>query len=149
MQVDTFGAYVRAELDHWGREFALHRDCEYLGHASKNMLQVLIEHRGEMPPPNVGYKPLETDIRAQRIEDIVAGIARTHLAMACCLRAYHCGSGRRKVERAETANLLLANAGLPAIRARVYMDLAHRGGERIRGVLEGMARPLDRCVPTR
>ena len=136
MQIDTFGAYVRAELDHWGREFALHRDCEYLGHASKNMLQILIDHRGEMPSPNVGYKPLETDMRAQRIEDIVADIARTHLAMACCLRAYHCGAGRRKVERAETANLLLANAGLPAIRARVYMDLAHRGEERVRGVLE-------------
>ena len=134
--IDTFGAYVRAELDHWGREFALHRDCEYLGHASKNMLQILIDHRGEMPPPNVGYKPLETDMRAQRIEDIVADIARTHLAMACCLRAYHCGAGRRKVERAETANLLLANAGLPAIRSRVYMDLAIRGGERVRGVLE-------------
>ena len=136
MQIDTFGAYVRAELDHWGREFALARDCEYLGHASKNMLQILIDHRGEMPPPNVGYKPLETDMRAQRIEDIVADIARTHLAMACCLRAYHCGAGRRKVERAETANLLLANAGLPAVRARVYMDLAIRGGERVRGVLE-------------
>lgn len=136
MQIDTFGAYVRAELDHWGREFALHRDCEYLGHASKNMLQILIDHRGEMPPPNVGYKPLETDMRAQRIEDIVADIARTHLAMACCLRAYHCGAGRRKVERAETANLLLANARLPAVRARVYMDLAIRGGERVRGVLE-------------
>ena len=139
-QVDTFGEYVERRLRGWGDEFAFHRDFEWLGHASKNMLQVLIDHRGEMPPPNVGYKPLETDIRAQRIEDIVADIARTHLAMACCLRAYHCGAGRRKVERAETANLLLANAGLPAVRARVYMDLAIRGGERVRGVLEGMAR---------
>ncbi len=48
--VDTFGVYVRAELEHWGEEFALHRDCAYLGHVSKNMLQVLIDHRGEMPP---------------------------------------------------------------------------------------------------
>lgn len=46
MQVDTFGAYVRAEWGHWGREFALHRDCDYLGHHSKNVLQILIEHRG-------------------------------------------------------------------------------------------------------
>ena len=42
MQVDTFGAYVRAELEHWGREFALHRDVDYLGHHSKNVLQVLM-----------------------------------------------------------------------------------------------------------
>ncbi len=33
-QVDTFGPYVERRLDSWGREFALHRDCEYLGHAS-------------------------------------------------------------------------------------------------------------------
>lgn len=140
MQIDTFGAYVRAELDHWGREFALHRDCEYLGHASKNMLQVLIDHRGEMPPPNVGYKPLETDRRAQLIEDIVADIARVHLAMAICLRAYYCGMGRKRVERWETANLLLANAGQPCIRATAYMDLAKRGEERVYGVLTGIAR---------
>ncbi len=27
-EVDLFGVYVRRELDHWGREFALHRDCD-------------------------------------------------------------------------------------------------------------------------
>lgn len=139
-QVDTFGAYVRAELDHWGREFALHRDVDYLGHFSRNMLQVLIDHKGEMPPPNVGYKPLETDARAQRIEDIVADIARSQQAMAICLRAYYCGTGRRRVERWETANLLLANAGLKTIRTTAYMDLAQRGEDRIYGVLCGMAR---------
>lgn len=137
---DLFGAYVRSELEHWGREFALHRDCEYLGHVSRNMLQVLIEHRGEMPPPNTGYKPLETDARAQLIEDIVADIARSHLAMAICLRAYYCGRGRKRVERWETANLLLANAGLPVVRTTAYMDLAQRGEDRVYGVLVGMAR---------
>lgn len=137
--VDTFGVYVRAELEHWGEEFALHRDCEYLGHVSKNMLQVLIDHRGEMPPPNVGYKPLETDRRAQLIEDIVADIARGHAAMAICLRAYYCGRGRKRVERWETANLLLANAGLPCIRATAYMDLAKRGEDRVYGALVDLA----------
>lgn len=138
--VDLFGAYVRGELEHWGVEFALHRDCEYLGHQSKNMLQLLIEHRGEMPPPNTGYKPLETDARAQLIEDVVADIARSHLAMAICLRAYYCGRGRKRVERWETANLLLANAGLPVVRTTAYMDLAQRGEDRVYGVLVGMAR---------
>ncbi len=139
-QIDTFGAYTRAELEHWGREFALWRDCEYLGHHSKNMIHVLIEHRGEMPPTNVGYKPLETDLRAQRIEDIVADISRSHKSMAICLRAYYCGSGRRKVERFETALMLLCNAGCPPIKVGAYMDLVRRGEERIRGNLEGIAR---------
>lgn len=137
---DLFGAYVRGELEHWGREFALHRDCEYLGHVSRNMLQVLIDHRGEMPPPNTGFKPLETDARAQLIEDIVTDIARAHRAMAICLRAYYCGRGRKRVERWETANLLLANAGLPVVRTTAYMDLAQRGEDRVYGVLVGMAR---------
>src|SRR3546814_19499431 len=57
-QVDTFGVYVRDRLDEWGREFSLSRDCEYLGYQSKNMLQVLIEHKGEMPGKTQGYKPL-------------------------------------------------------------------------------------------
>ncbi len=138
MQIDTFGAYVRGELDHWGREFALHRDFDYLGHHSKNMLQVLIEHRGEMPPPNVGYKPLETDARAQMIEDIVTRISRTDKQMACSLRGYYCGRDRRKVERYETAVLLMTNAGTPAVRVSAYLDLVRRGTERVRGVIEGI-----------
>lgn len=139
-QVDTFGLYVRAELEHWGREFALHRDYDYLGHVSKNMLQILIEHRGEMPPPNVGYKPLEIDLRAQRIEDIVAEIARSNLPMACVLRAYYCGMGRRKVERYETAQMLLANSGERCMHVKAYLELAKRGEDRVYGVLAGMAR---------
>ncbi|XQA74617.1 hypothetical protein ACM9XA_03510 [Xanthomonas sacchari] len=139
-QVDTFGLYVRAELEHWGREFALHRDYDYLGHVSKNMLQILIEHRGEMPPPNVGYKPLEIDLRAKRIEDIVADIARSNLPMACVLRAYYCGMGRRKVERYETAQMLLANAGESCMHVKAYLELAKRGEDRVYGVLAGMAR---------
>jgi hypothetical protein len=138
-QIDTFGAYVRAELEHWGREFALHRDCEYLGHQSKNMLQVLIEHRGEMPPPNVGYKPLETDARAQAIEDIVLSIARLSPGHACALRAYYCGRGRRKIERWNTCNELLRKTGLPSVSVRQYMALAEAGLTWVRGHVEGLA----------
>lgn len=138
MQIDTFGAYVRAELEHWGREFALHRDCDYLGHHSKNLLAVLIEHEGEMPPPNVGYKPLETDARAQLVEDVVYRISRTDSQMACSLRGYYCGLGRRKVERYETALILMTNAGAPAVRVSAYLDLVRRGTERVRGVIEGI-----------
>jgi len=102
MQTDYFGAYVRGELEHWGREFALHRNCEYLGHQSKNLLAVLMEHH-EMPGRAQGYKPMETDSRAQLIEDIVADIARTDISLACVLRGYYCGSGRRKEEQWEQA----------------------------------------------
>lgn len=139
MQVDTFGAYVRAELEHWGREFALHRDVDYLGHHSKNVLQVLIEHKGDMPGRAQGYKPLELDSRAQMIEDIVACISRDNVAMACALRAYYCGQGRKKVERFETAIMLMANCELRAVSSRQYLSLVELGFQRVRGWLEGSA----------
>ena len=138
MQVDTFGVYVRAELEHWGREFALDRDCDYLGHHSKNVLQVLIEHKGDMPGRAQGYKPMESDSRAQLIEDIVACISRDNVAMACCLRAYYCARGRKKVERHETAILLLSNCGHPPVSVRHYLAQVELGFQRVRGTLEGL-----------
>lgn len=137
MQVDTFGAYVLAGLEHWGKEYALHRDCDYLGHHSKNVLQVLIEHKGDMPGRTQGYKPLESDGRAQMIEDIVSSIARDHAVMACCLRAYHCGLGRRKVERYEMANILVARCSYGNVSVRHYLSMVELGFQRIRGRLEG------------
>jgi hypothetical protein len=147
-QIDSFGEYVRQRLDEWGREFALHRDCDYLGHQSKNMLQVLIEHKGEMPGKAQGYKPLEVDLAAQQIEDIVADIARDEPRLACVLRAYFCGRGRRKVERRETALLLIANVERdvpthlrrPLPNERRYMDMVSDGIRTVRGALLGIAR---------
>jgi hypothetical protein len=139
MQVDTFGAYVRAELEHWGREYALHRDCDYLGHQSKNVLQVLIEHKGDMPSRAQGYKPLESDSRAQIIEDAVASIAGDNVPMACALRAYHCGTGRRKIERFESAILLMAKCGQRPVSTRQYLSLVELGFQRVRGRLEGLS----------
>lgn len=139
MQADLFGAYVRAELEHWGREFALHRDCEYLGHQSKNVLAVLMEHEGEMPERTQGFKPLETDPRAQVIEDIVACISRDNIAMACSLRAYYCGQGRKKMERFETAIRLMATCDQRAVSNRQYLSLVELGFQRVRGRLEGAA----------
>lgn len=145
-EIDSFGEYVRHRLDEWGREFALHRDCDYLGHQSKNMLQVLIEHKGEMPGKAQGYKPLEVNLAAQQIEDIVADIARDEPRLACVLRAYYCGSGRRKVERYETALLLIANVerehkANPAMpNNRRYLAMVADGTRTVRGALLGMAR---------
>jgi hypothetical protein len=142
-QIDTFGEYVKDRLEDWGSEFALHRDFEYLGHQSVNMLQVLIDHKGEMPPRPTGYKPLEVSLPALQIERIITDIARDQLRMACALRAYYCGSGRRKVERYETALLLIAHTStgqavkLPNLRQ--YMAMVEDGRTMIRGALIGIA----------
>lgn len=141
-QVDSFGVYVRARLEGWGREFALHRDCEYLGHRSKDMLQVLIEHRGELPPKVVGFKPLETDPLAQQIEDIVRDIARHNVERACVLRGYYCGAGRKAVERLEvTQNMIRRVLVLPTYRlprTRFFSEEEIARAE-VRGVLTGLA----------
>lgn len=139
-QIDTFGEYTRCRLDEWGHEFSLARDCEYLGHQSKNMLQVLIEHKGEMPSKATGYKPLEVLRTAQEIEDIVADIARDQVTIACVLRGMYCGQGRRKVERWETANMLIANMGLKPVTQRHYLTLHDIGIATVRGALIGIAR---------
>ena len=139
-QVDTFGEYVRRRMDEWGKEYALSRDFEYLGHQSKNMLQVLIEHKGEMPAKATGYKPQEIIPTAQEIEDIVADVARDQLAIACILRAMYCGQGRRKIERWETANLLITSMGLKTVSQRHYLTLHDIGLATVRGALIGIAR---------
>lgn len=140
MQIDSFGEYTRHRLEEWGREFALSRDYEQLGHQSKNMLQVLIEHKGEMPAKPTGYKPLEVLRTAQEVEDLVADIARDQLSIACVLRAYYCGQGRRKVERWETANELLVAMGLKTVNQRSYMATHELGFQTIRGALIALAR---------
>jgi hypothetical protein len=138
-QVDTFGVYVRDRLEEWGREFALHRDCEYLGHRSKDMLQVLIEHKGEMPPRVTGFKPLEIPPMPQQIEDIVCDIARYNLPRAVVLRAYYCGRGRRGSERFETANELMMGHSLRRISRAKYFAEHELGLAEVRGVLLGIA----------
>ncbi|NIJ86973.1 hypothetical protein FHY35_004023 [Xanthomonas arboricola] len=142
-QFDSFTEATRSDLEWWGFQFALHRDMDYLGHQSKNMLQVLIEHRGEMPPPNVGFKPLEVDARAQRVEDVIGGIARQDVVMACVMRGYYCGLGRKNVERWETANNLVANAGHPPLRLGAYLTLRLAGFELVgRRLRPNAFRPL-------
>lgn len=138
-QTDTFGAYARCRLEEWGRCFALHRDCEYLGHRSKDMLQVLIEHGGEMPPRVTGFKPLEIPPNEQQIEDIVGHMARANLQRATVLRAYYCGRGRRGVERLEIANEMLARFGLTALSRSRYFAEHDCGFAEVRGVLLGIA----------
>lgn len=140
--IDSFGRYVRDRLDEWGQEFALSRDFEYLGHQSKNMLQALIEHRGEMPGKVQGYKPLEVSLPALQIEQLVSEIARDQVHIACAMRAYYCGSGRRKVERFETALLLIANICGPKVKlpnVRMYLQHIELGTAMIRGALIGIA----------
>lgn len=135
-EIDTFGAYVRARLDGWGREFALHRDCEYLGHQSKNMLQVLIDHKGEMPSRATGFKPMEVNLDALAVERIVMAIGRDRAHVACALRGYYCASGRRKVERYHAALALMVAAGV-RIRPtpKGYWELVKLGEAEVRASL--------------
>lgn len=139
-QVDQFGMYVAGRLAHWGREFALHRDCEYLGHQSKNMVQVLIEHKGEMPARPTGFKPLEVDMLAQQVEDIIADMGRVDRTLATVMRAYYCGKGRKFHERLDTCNEMLAGMGLPTTHRNAYNVMHQRGFDWVRGVMIGMAR---------
>lgn len=133
--IKTFDAYVRARLEAWGREYALHRDCEYLGHQSKSMLQVLIEHKGEMPPRATGFKPLSIPPEIEQIERIVSQIARDAPVLAGVLRAFYCGMGRRAVERRETAQELI---GQPLSR-RAYFTYQKMGFQRVAGALAAIA----------
>lgn len=142
--VDTFGAYVRMRLDEWGQEFCLARDCEQLGYQSRNVLQVLIEHRGEMPGRALGFKPLEVSPTAHQIELLVTEIARTQPDLACVLRAYYCGTGRRKVERYETALRLISNVLPNSILPKVdrYLRMVDLGTAQVRGALVALALPV-------
>lgn len=142
-QVDLFGAYVRTRLDAWGHEFAYHRDRERLGHRSKDMLQVLIEHKGEMPPRPTGFKPLEGDPLAQQIEDLVREIFQTDdKTIAWALRAYYCGNGRRGVERYE---LFLALVGRKVPKT-AYFGYVQAGACVVREKLLQIAQGVRKCA---
>ena len=129
--LSTFDLYVRTRLDAWGREFALHRDCEYLGHQSRSLLQVLIEHKGEMPPRVTGFRPLTIPLDEEQIERIVSQIARDAPLLAIVLRAYYCGSGRRGVERLEIAESLSGRK----IKRRLYFTCHDLAFQRVAGAL--------------
>lgn len=102
-----YGRYVRLRLDMWGREFRLGRDVELLGHKSKDMLQILIEHRGEMPARTIGFRPLTIPPLEMQVEDIVRGIHGDAPHLAAVLRAFYCGNGRQGFERREIAEEML------------------------------------------
>ena len=108
-QTDLFGMYVEERLQAWGREFAYHRDrIRAGGYRSKNMLQVLIEHKGEMPARPTGWKPEEVDLLAMQVEDIVREMMKAgERSAGWALRAYYCGNGRVGVERLDLYRALI------------------------------------------
>lgn len=135
-QVNLFDAYVRRRLDAWGREFALHRDAEILGHRSKDMLQVLIEHQGELPARPTGFRPLLIPQDEMQIEDCVRYLAMDDLVLANVLRAYYCGMGRQSHERREIAERLIGQR----ITKQRYYILHDLGFQRIAGMLSAIAK---------
>lgn len=132
-------AYVRRRLEHWGDEYALHRDVEYLGYASKNILAVLMAHKG-MPGRVQGVKPVDSDLLAQQVEDVIARLSMVNRPCANVMRAYYCGRGRRGVERFETALMLVTAMGDPAISLRQYHFLRRAGDDFVGEQLTGLVR---------
>lgn len=134
-QIDTYSVTIALMMECWGDAYALHRDGEQLGFASKNMLYEFERHGGS-PPRTTGRPPINIPRQALLVEYAVLQIARTDPTTAWVLRAFHCGRGRRNYERFWQANALLTKAGLNPIRRASYQDLAKRGEERVGRVLE-------------
>lgn len=131
-----FDAYVRARLDAWGREFRLDRPLPALGHQSRNILAVLIEHKGEMPERNIGFKPLTIPPETMQIEDLVTEIHRDSPVLAAVLRAYYGGQGRQAIERRALAEKLCGQR----IRRHAYFQYHDMGFHRVAGMLTALAR---------
>lgn len=135
-QINQFDAYVRRRLEAWGHEFALHRDGELLGHKSKDMLQVLIEHKGEMPPRNIGFRPLTIPPLEMQVEDIVHDIHDDARHLAVVLRTFYCGRGRVGIERRQTAEKILREH----VSRRTYYSWHDLGFQRVCGALRLLAK---------
>jgi hypothetical protein len=126
--------YVRYRLLGWGREFRLGREIETLGIHRSNLLQVLIEHKGEMPSRVTGYKPLTIPSDAMEIEDVVHDIHAVDPELAIVLRVYYCGSGNHSTDRLLTAARLLRRR----ITRRRYYAAHDAGFHRVAGFLSGV-----------
>lgn len=134
-ETKQFDEYVRARLLQWGTVFPLWDRYERLG-TGKHMLQRLIEHRGEIPPPNVGFKPLTIPNDAMQVEDIVQALHREHPEAATVLRvAYTVGYGGA-VERIRIAAAIVNHK----ITRRQYYALKDIGFHRVAGALMRAAR---------
>jgi hypothetical protein len=126
--------YVRFRLLGWGREFRLGREIESLSFHHTSLLQVLIEHRGDMPSRVTGYKPLAIPPDAMEIEDVVHDIHAADPELAIVLRVYYCGSGKHSTDRLATATRLLRRR----ITRRRYYEAHAAGFHRVAGFLSGM-----------
>jgi hypothetical protein len=129
-----YDEYVRGRLTQWGSVFRLSDRYEKLG-VGKHMLQRLIEHRGEIPPPNIGFKPLTIPLDAMQIEDIVQALHREHPEAAIVLRAAYAGWGGT-VDRIRIAAYMIGHK----ITRRQYYALRDIAFHRIAGALMRAAR---------
>ncbi len=117
-----------------GREFRLGREMETLGFHRTSLLQVLIEHRGDMPSRVTGYKPLTIPPDAMEIEDVVHDIHAADPELAIVLRAYYCGTGKHSTDRLATATRLLRRS----LTRRRYYEAHAAGFHRVAGFLSGL-----------
>lgn len=134
--ISAFDEYVANRLDAWGREFRLDRRFEHLDSYGKNLLVVLIEHKGQIPPRNVGFKPLSIPLDELQIEDLVREVHADSPKVAAVLRAYYGGLGRNSTDRRKLAEKLY---GKP-IKRCAYYSCHDIGFHRIAGALTILAR---------
>jgi hypothetical protein len=132
----SFDTYVRRRLDAWGTEFRLDRDADFLGFPSKNVLQVLHEHRGEIPERTSGYRPMLIPPLEWQMEMIVHDMNHAAGYMASTLRAYYCGSGRVGVERLELLESMLGRK----VGRRAFFQYHDLAFQWVSGALLTMAR---------
>lgn len=131
-----------ARLDEWGRFCLSDRGPSSLDFPAKNMLQVVIDHRGEMPAPTVGYKPEVYPPEAWEIETIVSDLYKSDRVLACVLRAAFCTRGRLRVERKEWAEWLAKTT----FSRRQFMALYGTAVERVRETLSRCGQTYGRRV---
>ena len=132
----SFETYVRRRLDAWGEEFRLDRDADFLGFPTKNMLQVLRDHRGEIPERTQGYKPLLIPPLEWQTETIVHDLHHANAHLASTLRAYYCGRGRVSVERLECLEGMLGRS----IGKRAFFTYHDLGFQWVTGAMYALAR---------
>ncbi len=134
--VTTFDTYVRRRLDAWGTEFRLNRDGDFLGYPSKNILQILREHAGEVPERTTGRKPLLIPALEWQMETIVHDLHVDYPHLGWTLRAYYCGSGRVGVERLEALEAMLQRK----VGKRAFFAYHNIGFHAVAGSLRAIAK---------
>lgn len=128
---------LQERLKNWAQEYGGGR-TQYIGFNSRNLLQVLIDHKGEVPSSR-GYIPVPTQTAADDIEEIVVAMqigGRFKIAMVLRCEYFNPHAPiEQKLAR-------LRDIGLPMSRAGFYNFLKEAVAY-VDGALEALRRAHD------